>query len=327
MGSDAPSRAVNGFWTELDTSYAVFAERLPDRDWAEVGEEACAALGDDPDRDATFDALVGMAEALDDGHVQIDGHGRSGDGWVSAWPHEDAVADGLERLEARVDGAFGSAARSTVGWGRIGEVGVLWIGSMDTSSLTATANADRRASVRAVERAFAEVGDVSAWVVDVRANGGGWDDVSLALVGFFAGPEVLGWQRQVRVGPAHDDLGPWEDILVPASRPDAFAGPTVLITAGGTFSAAETFSLAMSRRPEVVLLGEPTSGHFSDIYDGPRLPGGWRFGYSAERYRDPDGTVLETRGVQVDAPVPFDRPAWDEGTDVQLEAALDLLGR
>ena len=109
-----------------------------------------------------------------------------------------------------------------------------------------------------------------------------------------------------------------------ASGANAYAGPVVLLTSGGTFSAAETFALAMRVRNDVTLVGERSSGHFSDMIDG-ELPNGWDLTLSGERYRAADGEIYETRGVPVDMAVALDVDALSAGQDVMLETALEIL--
>jgi C-terminal processing protease CtpA/Prc len=98
-----------------------------------------------------------------------------------------------------------------------------------------------------------------------------------------------------------------------------------LLTSGATFSAAETFALAMRVRDHVSIIGEPSSGHFSDMMDH-ELPNGWELTLSGERYSAADGVIYETRGVPVDVAVTMDAAALPEGTDNMLEAALRELG-
>jgi carboxyl-terminal processing protease len=133
------------------------------------------------------------------------------------------------------------------------------------------------------------------------------------------------WSKAERDGPEHTDFTPYHDVRIAASDADAYDRPVVVLTSRATFSAGETFVLAMRERDHVTVLGEPTSGHFSDLFDG-ELPRRWTFTYSGQRYRAADGEIYEARGVPVDAAVAFDADAFAEGRDVMLEAALARLG-
>lgn len=314
-------RTLEAFWTVIDQQYAVFAER-PVEDWRLVGERACAAVDDGAD---LFDVLIDLAERFDDGHIQLEGGGRSEDGWANEYRHYDAVDQLREVIDTNyVDEPLRRGANNEFAWGRTGSIGVLVIESFDGLG-SGDEDSDVRAARRAMERALADLAGIDALIVDIRANGGGWDSAALEVASFVSGPRTLAWSEQRRDGPRHIDLGEWEDVFV-EGRSDAFEGPVALLTSGGTFSAAETFALAMRVRPQVTLIGERTSGHFSDL-GYACLPNGWELTLSNERYRAADGEVYEARGVPVDMNVALSTADIEEGRDVIFEAAVMFLSR
>jgi C-terminal processing protease CtpA/Prc len=326
-GDDVARKTLRAFWSRFDRDYALFDVRLPDRSWAALGTQTCAALGPDTDDDALFDALLELARNLDDGHVELTAKdlGRDEDAWVSVYPHVETM-EAVELIveEAYLEGPLSWAARDWVAWGAIGDVGYVSVTSMDGLARGGDEDDDRDAAAAAMAMVMSDLGDRRGMVVDIRGNGGGWDMVALEMATWFAGPRTVAWSEQRRDGPAHDDFGAWEDTFVGEGRPEAYTGPVVLLTSGATFSAAETFALAMRVRDRVTIVGEPTSGHFSDLFGG-RLPNGWRFTLSAERYRAADGQIYEARGVPVDVEAPFDPDALAEDRDTMLEAALATL--
>jgi C-terminal processing protease CtpA/Prc len=326
---DSEAHAIlNALWTTFDESYALFDIRLPHTTWDAVGLAACDALPTVTSDDALFDLLIGMGRELDDAHVELYAPNldRDEDAWVSVYPHE-AVIESVELdVETNhLDGDLSWAADDWFAWGKIGSVGYLSITSFDELS---TAGDDEDADIDAANAAMAavmaDIGDTDAMIVDLRANGGGWDTVALATAAWFAGDLALAWSECVRNGPEHDDFGRWSDTHVEASDGDGYGGDVVLLTSGATLSAAETFALAMRVRANVTVLGERSAGYFSDMFEGV-LPNGWVFQYSGERYRAADGNIYEGEGVPVDVAIAFDAPALAQGQDVMLEAALDLL--
>jgi len=326
-GRSRAHRVYNWFWGDLDERYAVFAERLTDATWEEAGAEACPALDDRPDDDELFELLHTLARHLDDGHTTLVRREprRSVDGWVDVYPHYDVLYTAELQAEAHVlDGPLSWAANDWIAWGRIGSIGYLSLTSMDGLSPSGNENPDVGHADDAMDRVLADLADTDGMIVDVRANEGGWDAVSLTIARRFAGPRALAWSEQRRKGPRHDSFRPWRDTFVPAAPADAYEAPVVVLTSGGTFSAAETFTLAMRVRDQVTLLGESTSGHYSDMIDG-ELPNGWSYTFSGERYRAADGVVYEGRGTPVDVSVPLDAAALAAGHDNQLAAALELL--
>jgi carboxyl-terminal processing protease len=326
-GRDRATRNYNAFWSTLDAEYAVFDERLPGGDWAALGEEGCAQLGPGTDKDALYDALIGLARGLDDGHTTIRAEDldRDEDAWVLVYPHYQATYSLERNAEANyLDAPLRWAAQDWFAWGRAGSVGYLSITSMDELSPSGDEDDDVAAAEAAMDDVLAELGGADGLIVDVRANEGGWDAVSLAIARRFAGGRTLAWAKQRRDGPGHTDFTLWFESYVEEATEDAYAGPVVLLTSGGTFSAAETFTLAMRGRERVTVLGERTSGHFSDMTDG-ELPIGWEFTFSGERYRAADEEVYEGVGAPVDVELPLDVEALEQGQDTMLEAALEQL--
>jgi carboxyl-terminal processing protease len=324
---DSPAHEVfRAFWTDFDERYAVFDAHLsPGADWRALGGEHCEALGEAPTDEQLYDTLLALARELDDGHVNVCAE-RCEDAWVSVYPHYPALYALEGQIEEHyLDGRLSWAAEDWVAWGSIGEVGYVSLTSMDGLSAGGSEGKDRQAAREAMQQVLADLGTSRGLVVDIRANEGGWDSVGLEMATAFAGERALAWTEQLRDGPAHDDFTEPEPVYVEAAVGDAFAGPVVLLTSGGTFSAAETFVLAMRVRDSVTVLGEPTSGHFSDLVSG-RLPNDWRYSLSAERYVAADGELYEARGAPVDVEMVFDPDALQQGQDTQLEAALALLG-
>jgi hypothetical protein len=316
----------DAFWTAFDRDYALFDLRLAGGSWDALGREACASIDASTAGHELFDVLLRLAQNLDDGHVQItaDDLGRDEDAQVSVYPHEAAVEQIETLVEANyLDGELTPAANDSFAWGLIEEVGYLSITGFDELSESGDDEAQDVAAAReAMERAMEELGDASAIIVDIRANGGGWDSAALEVATWFAGERTIAWQEARRAGPEHTDFTEWEPTYVEAAVEGAFDGPVFLLTSGSTFSAAETFALAMRVRDDVTLVGEPTGGHFSDMMD-ESLPNGWQFTLSGERYRAADGEIYETRGVPPDIPIALDPAALAAGSDAMLEAAID----
>jgi hypothetical protein len=325
VGSPAHD-VVDALWRDLDTHYALFDLRLAGGDWDALASAACERLTGTTTDEELFAILVELVEPFDDGHIQLEAPelGLSDDAWVSEYPHYAELAQIETNVEARyLDGDLTWAAQDWFAWGTIGSIGYVSITSMDGLSASEDEADDIDAATAAMDLVLADLAGTTAMIVDVRANEGGWDTVALAIATRFTGPATLAWSEQRRDGPAHDDCTPWVDTMIAAG--DEYGAPVIVLTSGGTFSAAETFALAMRVRDDVRIFGEPSSGHFSDLEDGT-LPNDWEYTYSAERYRAADGEIYETHGVPVDQAITFDVAALATGTDVMLDAALAAVG-
>jgi carboxyl-terminal processing protease len=329
-GSGEAYATFDAFWSAFDRDYALFDLRLAGSTWDDVGREGCARMSESITDDALFDVLLSMAQRLDDGHVNLtaDDIGRDEDAWVSEYPYITEMEEIESTVEEEyLDDDLSWAADDWFAWGTIdGDVGYLSITSMDELSPSGDdEDADVAAAAMAMQQVMNDLRGTRAMIVDVRGNGGGWDTVALEVAAWFAGDRGVAWTEQRRAGPGRFDYTAMEATYVDAMRGGGYDGEVVLLTSGATFSAAETFGLAMRVRQNVIVLGEASSGHFSDMMDH-ELPNGWELTLSGERYYAADGMIYETRGVPVDVAVSFDPAALSGGTDNVLEAALDRLG-
>lgn len=332
----------NAYWGFFDEQYALFDVRLPNSSWNELGEQACDkinaaiyAKGEVTDHEL-FDLLIDLAEYLDDGHITLEADNirLEDDAWINEYIYEDELGELEGNIEENYinEDEFSTAAEEEFSWGTIDDVGYLSITSMSELAPDSDPDAtdqddhtiDDKAADAAMRAVMNDLGDVAGMIIDVRANEGGWDTVSLVISSWFNGSRTVAWSEQRRDGPGHLDFGSWEDTYVEAAKPNAYGGPVVLLTSGGTFSAAEVFVLAMRVRDNITVMGEPTSGHFSDQL-ARTLPNGWIVNLSNERYRAADGEIYEARGAPVDVPVALDVEAVRNDEDAMLEEALRQL--
>jgi carboxyl-terminal processing protease len=327
-GSSPAHETFNAFWTTFHRHYAVFDLRLPaGTSWKEIGEAACDDVSDDMSDDELYDVLLGMAQELDDGHTTLfaDDLGRDEDAEVTVYPYYDQLYTLEDVVEAEyLDDDFTTAAEDEISWATIGTIGYISITSMDELSASGDEDDDVAAARAGMAEAMSDLADLDGIIVDIRANEGGWDAVSLEIAAWFGGPRTVAWSEQVRDGPDYDDLGEPVETYVDATRPGGFDGPVVVLTSGGTYSAAETFGLAMMVRDDVTFLGERSSGHLSDMIEAT-LPNGWELTYSGERYIAADGEVYEVVGLPVDIAMNLDLAALAAGRDTMFEAALEEL--
>jgi carboxyl-terminal processing protease len=183
---------------------------------------------------------------------------------------------------------------------------------------------DTHAVGEAIDQVLQTAGGVKTLVVDVRDNRGGADRGAKAAADRFADQRRLFMTTAVRSGSVRDDLGPPVEWWLEPNGLRQFLNPVILLINRDTFSAGETFTLAMRVLPHVTIVGEPTAGAFSDAHDST-LSNGWRLTYSIGEWRDAQGNLWEGRGFPPDVVVPLPKDRNASRCDPVLDWVLDYL--
>jgi C-terminal processing protease CtpA/Prc len=131
-------------------------------------------------------------------------------------------------------------------------------------------------------------------IIDLRFNGGGYDEVQIEILKRFATKETLIVSKKAR---NKNGFTPKQSIYVKPSK-NAYKGKVYILTSYQTASAAEDFVLgALSAIPDAIRIGSNTTGIFSDILD-KKLPNGWGYGLSNEIYESSKGESYEVIGIE-----------------------------
>ncbi len=162
-------------------------------------------------------------------------------------------------------------------------------------------------------------------VIDLRFNGGGYETVALKLLSYFIQEPkpVLSIQAK-----ASNGFTPPQNYVL---KPDSNGAnkKVYLLTSHSTASAAEIFALAAMSYKNIVKIGSPTAGIFSEIL-WKELPNGWEFSLSNEVYRNAKGKSFEGTGipVQYEMGYPSDRSSFHESFYTEkpfLDKALERI--
>jgi C-terminal processing protease CtpA/Prc len=166
--------------------------------------------------------------------------------------------------------------------------------------------------------------DTDGIIIDIRNNPGGIDQESVYIAGRFATETNIGFKFRLKNGPAHDDFTPFYEYEVKPTGKEQYKKKVVVLTHRFSVSAAETFVLAMRSNDRVTIVGDTTSGAFSDMISR-ELPNGWVYTISIGDWRSSDGTSYEGIGLPPDVVVQNDSTDIANGRDEALEKAISLL--
>ena len=153
-------------------------------------------------------------------------------------------------------------------------------------------------------------------VLDLRSNPGGLISEASRIGGLFLPPgralaKITGRGNGLR--------------LLRSAGPAPFAQPAlVVLVDGGSASASEIITGAFKDYHRAIIVGEKTAGALGGAVDAA-LPEG-ELSVTVERITTPFGETVEGVGIAPDTPVALTVADMERGDDVQLHAALRLLG-
>jgi carboxyl-terminal processing protease len=177
---------------------------------------------------------------------------------------------------------------------------------------------DRAGAELTADLADLESQGATAFVLDLRGNGGGYGDEATAVASAFIASGPIFTTRE-RNGAT---------TVSSASGKASFHAPLVVLIDGDTASAAEIVAGAIQDDGAGTLVGTRSFGK-GVVQSVFPLPDGSAFKVTTARYTTPKGRDIDGFGITPDVAVsqPAGATRGDPATDPQLKAALDLLAR
>jgi hypothetical protein len=349
-----PQKTLEFFCEVFEQDYAFFDLRGVDWNAACAGARAKIHAGSSPEE--LFDELHKLISPLYDNHVVLsDGNRTVGSERIGEIKALISAELGLRnsyighpyniaRIGAFINREFLGQGGETAGngvfnWGMITpEVGYLNIlklyGVADTEAARNAADLPPRRADHAqflrddldaieliMNRIMVDLSHSSAIILDVRLNGGGFDNLGMAIAGRFTDKRHLAFTKQARHG---HGVTPRQEFFVKPEGKMQFTRPVYVLTSVRTASAGDIFAMCMRNLPNVTLVGQPSTGILSDNLK-KHLPNGWTTTISNEHYCSVDGKVFEGPGVPVDVETPvFVKNDFTAGFHKAVDKALEL---
>jgi carboxyl-terminal processing protease len=322
-----PEKNFEELWATFYKRYPFFETR--NVDWQEQYERYRPRITGSTGEEELFDVICRMLEPLNDGHVNltanIGGKKRhfSPEKTPRFWQEFASEAQIQQLFETTgatlVANGFGRPAK-TAAWMLhycrsevFGYIRILELEGIKKNDLTA--------ALDIIARDFA---DLSGYIIDIRDCPGGDDSTAIQIINRFCNRRRVAFHRRTKVGPGLDDFTPLKTWHIEPEGETQFTGPIALLTCDSVFSGGEAFALAIRELPYVTILGDHTNGIFSYELE-KKLPNGWRYTLSYQRYFSSDLICYEGRGVPVDIEVFNARSDIDLGIDPLIARALEIL--
>ena len=318
----------------FDQNYASFEEKQID--WDKMCEESRIKISSSMSDEDFFDLLSDMLRPLNDGHVTL--RAKDLDKGFSA-NRPSRIIKELESIPGKERRPkFKKMTWETLksyGFKEIKEIGPVFRGEKlfhfsdngKIGYLRMLRSFSKRGKMVGVklqsqlDQIFNSFQGLEGIVIDVRFNMGGEDKFSQNIVGRIIDDEIIGLYKQTH---ANGEFGPLKKRMVKPKGKKTFRNKVVLITNDRTVSAADVLALMMSQLPNVTIIGEPSNGSYSDLYD-LALPNGWKLTLSNQRYFSVDMKNYEGLGTPVDIECLNTLEDVISLNDSVLKVGLDLL--
>ena len=310
---DKPSTGLDTSLTALDETFTTYYPFLHERrsDWDEALEELTATVGSDDDPDLFENALADLTMDLGDGHTFLEHQDDTG---ARAKAFRDHLG-GSDEAEAAIDAEVQAttqrldpdsvrfAANDKVVWGELtSDVGYLAIDSFaELDHNVDDGAANLTALTKALDHAFADLGDLPYLLIDVRFNEGGFDGTATLAAGYLVESPTPAYLQYAFAAPERTR----RTTEITPTTESPYDGEVILLTSPLTASAAEVFLLAVTGTTDATIVGEPSAGEFSEVIDRV-LPNGVELAMSMEVYTTLDGATYEAQGVPVDVAASYD---------------------
>jgi C-terminal processing protease CtpA/Prc len=178
--------------------------------------------------------------------------------------------------------------------------------------------------VAALDKIADDFDELDGIVIDIRDNPGGDDSTAISIINRFCDRKRVAFHRKTKIGPGDDDFTKLRTWYIKPQGDAQFTGPIVLLTCDSVFSGGEVFALALKQLPYVTIIGDRTNGIFSYQLE-KKLPNGWRYCLSYQKYFSADMVCYEGKGVPVDIELRNRKADIRNGIDPLIIRALKVL--
>jgi carboxyl-terminal processing protease len=323
-----PEKNFEEFWETFNNRYPFFEVR--NVDWKKQYETYRAKVTSQTGDDELFEIFCLMLAPLNDGHVSLIAQ-TNGDRKRRFTPEKrprfwreftsrQQIKQLFQTTEKTLVANGFSQPKQTEAWilhyGRsqaFGYLRLLELEGIDGRTLTA-----------ALDKVGRDFKDFEGMIIDIRDCPGGDDDTAITIINRFCDRRRVAFHRQTKLGPGDDDFTLLKTWHIEPEGDTRFTGPIVLLTCDSVFSGGEAFALAIKQLPHVTIVGDHTNGIFSYELE-KRLPNGWRYSLSYQKYFSADMVCYEGKGVPADIELFNRKSDIEAGTDPLITCAIELL--
>ena len=328
MANRDPVKNFEELWKTFHNRYPFF--KLRNVDWRRQYETYRPQVTRNTSDRRLFEIFCRMLDPLDDGHIELTAELNGKERYFNPEPEPRfwreftpkqirQLFKTTERtLVAHRFGPLKATRAQILRYCRSPSCGYIRI--LELEGVT------KRALAAALDTIARDFSDLDAFIIDIRNCPGGDDSTAISIINRFCDRRRIAFHRKTKTGPGERDFTSLKTWYIEPQGDNQFIGPVALLTCDSVFSGGEVFVLAMRQLPHVTIIGDHTNGIFSYQLE-KRLPNGWRYNLSYQKYLSADMVCYEGKGVPVDIRLFNSKADIERGSDPLISRALKALRR
>lgn len=323
-----PEKNFDELWKTFHNRYPFF--KLKNVDWNKQYDSYRPKVTAKTSEDELFDILCRMLSPLHDGHVELIAK-VTGDRKTRYFNPEKKPRFWQEFTSREIKQLLRTTEKTLVsnGFNRPTETQAWMLHYCRSRAfgyirILELEGVKARCLTNALDRIASDFHDLDGIIIDIRNNPGGDDNTAITIINRFSDRKQVAFHRKTKIGPGEDAFTALKTWHIEPEGSEQFTGPIVLLTCDSVFSGGEVFALAIRQLPNVTILGDRTNGIFSYQLE-KKLPNGWRYCLSYQRYFSADMVCYEGKGVPVDIKQLNKKTDIEKGIDPLITRALKLL--
>lgn len=297
-----PKAIFKQLWEAYDQLYAPLAHNKVN--WDSIYTAYDSRIHDNLADDELFNLMAEMLDHFKDSHVRLKYNNRlhAYTKPLKRFYNKTVISTYLSTVGEKAMYTYGQAPNG---------IGYIHISTFDRM----------RSGFEAIVPILDKLNTQNGLILDVRANGGGSEDLAAFVAGHFYDQDYPYSYIQFRTGPNYNDLGKKRYKTCSPTEFTYLNFPIVLLTDQSVASAGEDFTLMMKVLPQVTLVGDRTAGQPGGSPIWGELANGWTYylptavGYTIEE------DIILNRGIMPDVSVVEEIRGWD----LILEKGIQLL--
>jgi len=308
--NDTPVNNFKLLWTQIDENYPYFQEKGVD--WDAMYDKYYPLVSDKMDDEALFAVMDKMLGELRDGHVNLMtpfNTGRYHD-WYQDYPQNFnfSIVDSsyLKKDFVLTSGIYAQILDNNIGYMYYPSFSV----NITDDGMDYLLNTKFK--------------DCKGIILDIRNNGGGFDDNIYKLGSYIVSEKTLVGYLRFKSGKGHDDFSKYyEEHFDVHKKKLAFNKEVVILVNRSSYSATNIFAGMAKGLPHITVMGDYTGGgSASPILIN--LINGWSVRISRMLFADKDKKTFEF-GVAPDIFINLAIEDEIKGRDTIIEAAIEYL--